>query len=92
MDDLTFLSAVEMAQQVREKKIAPVELAEAHLAKIEKTESEVECLRAFGCGARSARSPFRPSNSSWRKAGIAAAGLNRTGYFRICARKSERAT
>ena len=36
MSDLTFLSAVEMARQVREKKISPVELAEAHLAKIER--------------------------------------------------------
>ncbi len=36
MTDLTFLSAVTMAQQVRTKKISPVELAEAHLAKIER--------------------------------------------------------
>jgi Asp-tRNA(Asn)/Glu-tRNA(Gln) amidotransferase A subunit family amidase len=36
MSDLTFLSAVEMAQQIREKRISPLELAEAHLAKIEK--------------------------------------------------------
>ena len=35
MPDLTFLPAVEMARQIREKKISPVELAEAHLAKIE---------------------------------------------------------
>jgi Asp-tRNA(Asn)/Glu-tRNA(Gln) amidotransferase A subunit family amidase len=36
MTDLTFLSAIEMARFVREKKISPVELAEAHLAKIER--------------------------------------------------------
>lgn len=36
MSDLTFLSAVSMAEQIREKKISPVELAEAHLAKIER--------------------------------------------------------
>jgi len=36
MDDLTFLSAVDMARQIREKKIFPVELAEAHLAKIDR--------------------------------------------------------
>jgi Asp-tRNA(Asn)/Glu-tRNA(Gln) amidotransferase A subunit family amidase len=36
MSDLTFLPAVVMAQQVRDKKISPVELAEAHLAKIER--------------------------------------------------------
>jgi Asp-tRNA(Asn)/Glu-tRNA(Gln) amidotransferase A subunit family amidase len=34
MSELTFLSAVNMAQRIREKKISPVELAEAHLAKI----------------------------------------------------------
>ena len=34
MSELTFLPAVNMAQQVREKKISPVDLAEAHLAKI----------------------------------------------------------
>jgi Asp-tRNA(Asn)/Glu-tRNA(Gln) amidotransferase A subunit family amidase len=33
--DLNFLSAVGMAQQIREKKISPVELVEAHLAQIE---------------------------------------------------------
>ncbi len=36
MNELTFLSAVDMAQKIREKKISPVELAEAHLAKIER--------------------------------------------------------
>jgi Asp-tRNA(Asn)/Glu-tRNA(Gln) amidotransferase A subunit family amidase len=36
MSDLTFLSAVVMAQQIREKKISPVEVADAHLAKIER--------------------------------------------------------
>ena len=36
MKDRTFLPAVEMAEQIRRKKLSPVELAEAHLAKIEK--------------------------------------------------------
>jgi Asp-tRNA(Asn)/Glu-tRNA(Gln) amidotransferase A subunit family amidase len=36
MHDLTFLSAVVMAQQIREKKISPVELVDAHLAQIER--------------------------------------------------------
>lgn len=36
MIDLTFLPAVAMARQVRDKKISPVELAQAHLAKIER--------------------------------------------------------
>jgi Asp-tRNA(Asn)/Glu-tRNA(Gln) amidotransferase A subunit family amidase len=34
MSDVTFLSAVEMARQIRAKKVSPVELAEAHLRKI----------------------------------------------------------
>src|SRR5438270_6296285 len=36
MSDLTFLSAVTMAQHVRQKKISPVELADPHLSKIER--------------------------------------------------------
>jgi Asp-tRNA(Asn)/Glu-tRNA(Gln) amidotransferase A subunit family amidase len=36
MNDLTFLSAVTMAEQIRQRKLSPVELADAHLAKIER--------------------------------------------------------
>ena len=36
MSDPTFLSAVAMAAQIRERKLSPVELADAHLAKIER--------------------------------------------------------
>ncbi len=36
MSGLTFLPAVSMAEQIRKKKISPVELVEAHLAQIEK--------------------------------------------------------
>jgi Asp-tRNA(Asn)/Glu-tRNA(Gln) amidotransferase A subunit family amidase len=36
MGDLSFLSAIVTAQQIREKKISPVEVADAHLAKIER--------------------------------------------------------
>src|SRR6266516_197880 len=36
MSDLTFLPATVMAQQIRARKISPVELVEAHLAKIER--------------------------------------------------------
>lgn len=36
MSALTFLLAVEMARQIREKKISPVELVDAHLRKIER--------------------------------------------------------
>ena len=44
MNDLTFLSAVAMAEQIRRKKISPVELADAHLAKIERLNPQ---LNAF---------------------------------------------
>lgn len=36
MSDLTFLPAVTMAEQIRQRKLSPVELVEAHLAKIER--------------------------------------------------------
>jgi Asp-tRNA(Asn)/Glu-tRNA(Gln) amidotransferase A subunit family amidase len=36
MGDLTFLPAVVMARRIRERKISPVELVDAHLAKIER--------------------------------------------------------
>jgi Asp-tRNA(Asn)/Glu-tRNA(Gln) amidotransferase A subunit family amidase len=36
MSELTFLSAVSMAEQIRQKKLSPVELVEAHLARIGK--------------------------------------------------------
>lgn len=44
MNDLTFLPAVEMANQIREKRFSPVELAEAHLTKIQWLNSK---LNAF---------------------------------------------
>src|SRR5437764_675308 len=36
MQDLTFFSAVQMAEQIRHKRISPVDLIEAHLTKIDK--------------------------------------------------------
>jgi Asp-tRNA(Asn)/Glu-tRNA(Gln) amidotransferase A subunit family amidase len=36
MTDLTFLSAVAMAEQIRKKELSPVELADAHLVKIDR--------------------------------------------------------
>ena len=35
MPDLTFLPAVAMAEQIRQKKLSPIELVDAHLARIE---------------------------------------------------------
>jgi Asp-tRNA(Asn)/Glu-tRNA(Gln) amidotransferase A subunit family amidase len=36
MSELTFLSAVSMAEQIRQKKLSPIDLVEAHLARIGK--------------------------------------------------------
>jgi Asp-tRNA(Asn)/Glu-tRNA(Gln) amidotransferase A subunit family amidase len=36
MTELSFLSAVSMAEQIRQKKLSPIELVEAHLVRIEK--------------------------------------------------------
>lgn len=36
MSELIFLSAVSMAEQIRQKKVSPIELVEAHLTKIER--------------------------------------------------------
>jgi len=44
MNDLTFLSAVAMAERVRRREISPVELVDAHLAKIERLNPQ---LNAF---------------------------------------------
>ena len=44
MSELNFLSAVEMADKVRKKKLSPVELVEAHLVQIERLH---RCLNAF---------------------------------------------
>src|SRR6188474_301198 len=44
MPELTFLSAVSMAEQIRQKKLSPVELVEAHLARIEELNPQ---LNAF---------------------------------------------
>src|SRR5580698_4089724 len=44
MSEITLLSAVSMAEQIRRKKLSPVELVEAHLARIEKLDPK---LNAF---------------------------------------------
>ena len=44
MPDLTFLSAVCMAEQIREKRLSPVELVDAHLTRIQELNSK---LNAF---------------------------------------------
>jgi amidase len=44
MSELTFLSAVSMAEQIRQKRLSPVDLVEAHLARIQELNSR---LNAF---------------------------------------------
>ena len=44
MNDLVFLSAVFMAEQIRKKKISPVEIVDAHLAQIEKLNPTLNAL------------------------------------------------
>jgi amidase len=53
MSELTALSAVSMAQQVRDKKVSPVELLEAHLARIESLNPKLNAfVQVDGDGAR----------------------------------------
>ncbi len=44
MSDLTFLSAVSMAKQIRQKKLSPVELVEAHLTRIQELNPQVNAF------------------------------------------------
>jgi Asp-tRNA(Asn)/Glu-tRNA(Gln) amidotransferase A subunit family amidase len=53
MSKPTFLSAVSMAEQIRQKKLSPVELVEAHLARIEKLNPKLNAfVQVDGDGAR----------------------------------------
>jgi Asp-tRNA(Asn)/Glu-tRNA(Gln) amidotransferase A subunit family amidase len=59
MSDSTFLTAVSMAEQVRTKKISPVELVDAHLAQIDKLNPELNAFiqvdaEGARCSARNA--------------------------------------
>src|SRR5579871_1027687 len=44
MSELNFLSAVSMAEQIRQKKLSPVELVDAHLARIETLNPKLNAL------------------------------------------------
>ncbi|HLW87564.1 MAG TPA: amidase [Terriglobales bacterium] len=44
MSELTFLPAVSMAQQIREKRLSPVDLVDAHLAQIERLNPKLNAL------------------------------------------------
>lgn len=62
MSDVNFFSAVQMAQHLRQKKISPVELLDAHLAQIERLNSK---LNAFICvDAEHAQKAARDAESS----------------------------
>ena len=54
MPDVTFLSAVCMAEQIRQKKLSPIELVEAHLLRIEKLNPKLNAfVQVDSEGARS---------------------------------------
>ena len=71
MSPLTFLSASEMALQIREKKISPVELVQAHLERIGQLNPKLNAfahvdakgalMQARGCEESAARSELRGS-------------------------------
>src|SRR5260370_33664742 len=44
MSDLTFLSASEIAGQIRTRKVSPVEVIEAHLARVEKLNPKINAF------------------------------------------------
>jgi Asp-tRNA(Asn)/Glu-tRNA(Gln) amidotransferase A subunit family amidase len=52
MSELCFLSAVSMAEKIRQKKLSPVELVEAHLARIEKLNPKLNAFVQVADGAR----------------------------------------
>ena len=60
MKDLTFLPAHTMAELIRQKKISPVELIEAHLSQIEKSNPKINAFIEVD-GAR-ARQFARPAH------------------------------
>ncbi|MGA9510842.1 MAG: amidase [Candidatus Sulfotelmatobacter sp.] len=67
MNDLTFLSAVSMAEKIRGQTISPVELLDAHLAQIERLNPK---LNAFiQIDSERARRAARDAESSIRKRG-----------------------
>src|SRR6202167_881587 len=66
MNDLTFLPAVSMAEQVRKRKISPVELVEAHLAQIEKLNQRLNAFVQVDA-ERALRSARDAENAIMRK-------------------------
>jgi amidase len=66
LDDIVYLSLTEMAEGVRAKKISPIELVEAHLARIEQLNPTLNAFAAIDADrvpeqARSAESAVRGS-------------------------------
>ena len=67
MSDLTFLSATAMAEQIRLKKLSPVELVEAHLSKITKLNPQLNAFVQVD------------SDAALRQACVAEQSLNQKG-------------
>ncbi len=58
MSALNFLSAVALAEQIRQKKLSPVELVEAHLARIEQLNPKLRTRRWSPACVRRERSSW----------------------------------
>ncbi len=76
MSGLTFLSAVSMAEQIRKKKISPVELVEAHLAQIEKLNPRLNAFVLVDAerarGPRMSGEPCHPWENAAKSSGPSA--------------------
>ena len=71
MPDLTFLSAVSMAEQIRQKKLSPVELVEAHLTRIQELNPTLNAfVRVDAEGARRQARAAEAAAREGRKLGV----------------------
>ena len=48
MDDLVYASAVELAQNIRDKHVSALEVVDAHLQRIEEVNPKLKCGGAAG--------------------------------------------
>jgi Asp-tRNA(Asn)/Glu-tRNA(Gln) amidotransferase A subunit family amidase len=70
MRELTFLSAVSMAEKIRRKELSPVELVEAHLTRVEKLNPKLNAfVQVDAAGARRQAQVAEAAVSSGQKLG-----------------------